>query len=398
MRWLLTYFSGPIFGFILYIFENNGLSIKNKDPAPLLFALIGYVIGQHIIQALEDIKIKRFQSGIMTKVDTKAVEICDYMLRLFRVSHVPDSEVINAIAASLSKAYHVKNTYVGISKLTGVHTHRAQGLAHNYEMFLSKDKGTEWEDVVGVAELLDGRYEEIGMDKGAELKGTHNVYMITTQTPVLNFILLGPKDAEFNEVYFGWVTNMSNIVDVFYSQDRGLILMFNNYFEALKRAKVQHVSFSYKEKPGDRFVRSVAHTLSGTWVSVGIMGGRFEAANQKEPTSYEVITIKYEEEWCIEGKTYSYPAHKLLARFESETCTVKDGILYYAWINNDLVTSAKSTMVGCYTIIEGDNSLSGYGARTDTRIMGLVRARKIEAAKIKDVDAIAEIVREMIKT
>src|SRR5580658_6307940 len=88
----LVYVTGPFLGLVLFLFANKGLEISPTSVAPLVWALIGYVAGQHFVNSFnEDAK----RDLLKSQIDQLSMQIIQTsnafeakMLSAFRVSHI----------------------------------------------------------------------------------------------------------------------------------------------------------------------------------------------------------------------------------------------------------------------------------------------------------------------
>jgi hypothetical protein len=408
LRLGFEYLTGPFLGLILFVVTNNGFVITNNSVAPLIWALVGYVVGQHVVNAFSDEARKRLANEQTKQISNLITGTSDAfrveMLSIFKVSHVRDSEINERIAASLRTAYHVRNTYVASRHITGTRTHFAAGIVEHYEIILAKDKNSSWQDIVGVGELLDGRFERINQSGKMDLKGSHEIYLINTHVPVLNFLLCGPRESEFTEVYFGWVRNTTTDVDVFYSRDERLISMFNNYFESLKRTKdrIIQIPFSYTDKPSERFNRSIPNRLCGTWLSVSGSVKTMSPANatpnadKGELATYAIINISYDEDWHATGRIYSYPDHKFKYNFKTDMCVLSENTIYYTYTNRNTFGRRESQGIGQYSIAQDSDALSGFYVRAGSNKSASLRAKKVGSGIANDPELINKTLVDVI--
>ena len=409
IKWLALHIAGPLLGLILFFIGNKGFEITNDSIFALILALIGYVIGQHVVNGFEDHERRQLISSQMDGLRSEIHKTSDAFRRemrsLFKVVHIRDSEVNEQIASSLRTAYHVKNTYVGSKEITGVKTHRSAGIIEHYGIILSKDRNATWQEIAGVGEFLDGRFAEINPDGAMQFRGTHEIFLIDTHVPVLNFLLCGPEESQFTEVYFGWVKNMTNDVDVFFSRDERLISMFNNYFDALKRTKDRVVSIpvSYTDKSSERFSKSTANRLRGTWISISgavkavAPSGEKPDPNKGELATYAVIDISYADDWRVQGRTYSYPTHELIYIFDTEMCVVYGNTIFYTYKNSNTYHRVESHGIGLYSLASDHDLLSGSYVKSGSNKSAMLRAKKIDSGSLNDAELMKSILEGIVK-
>ncbi len=293
---------------------------------------------------------------------------------------------MSRIESSLRSAHHVRNTYVGISDLTGHGTPQGNRILQLYADVLSRDKAASWYDVVGIKELFERRFVDINPDNKARFLGTHVLHVIDTHAPILNFILIGQKDAPLSEVYFGWIVGPNADTERFYSHDTRLIRMFENYFESLRSARnvVARLDIPYRDAPENRFLRSASHRWRGTWLSIsGYVKALPEANSPANRLNYEVseyalVQIDYDYDWKVTGDIYELSGQRKYT-FESEMCSIVENSLYYKFYNKSRYGETQSEGLGSYSLADDENSLMGHYSRKPYNKASITRAMKITA-------------------
>lgn len=137
---------------------------------------------------------------------------------------------------------YVRNTCVNLSENVG--SGEAKGVLS--EMYLNWfDNGFmgTWEEVVGVAEASDDRFQNA--KKLHNEKKKYRMYTISNDVPFMNFVIHETAEGK-RKVFFGW--NSKQTRDeylrsaIFSSQDENLINVFEETFKKLKSA-AQEVEF-----------------------------------------------------------------------------------------------------------------------------------------------------------
>jgi hypothetical protein len=358
----LLHLIGPGLAVVSFRVSNGSWSFPGIQPETLIWSMIAYVVGEHLSRLIETaLNRKRFidshdSTCDLIRATSKNFEA--YVGSLGKVSYVDDDEFGRRTAESIRSASHVRNAYIGLKDVSGSKTQRQDLILGYYQQVLDKGVGTTWQDVVGIGELLDGRYEELHRRIGRKTPGSHQLFVLTSQAPVINFMLLAPAGGQFQEVYFGWVRNTSSEIDRFYSSDHRIVSMFLNYFESLTKAKdrVVELTLDYGVKEGRLFATSIFHRIAGHWLSVS--DGNASARN------YATITIEYDDEWGISGEVFNVATSRLLYRFRSEMCLIVKNSLYFRYEDIDQFGDPISSGIGMYAVGEMESTLVGYYTRS----------------------------------
>jgi hypothetical protein len=229
---------GPVLALVVFYPANDySFDINARGSlVALVWTLIAYVVTIQAILLLSFVRTRRLSNRnrqrIMVDVEKSIREIKE-LASDFNVSIVRDSDVAMRVSASVIGAAFVRNTFVNIKHLSGVRSPQAQQITLRYESFLSRNPDVAWHDIVGTADFIDGRYSNIFRSGVKGPVGTHKIHILNSNTPIINFLPCAPDEGDFLEVYFGWISNQSNNVSIFYSSDARIISLFNDYFNQL---------------------------------------------------------------------------------------------------------------------------------------------------------------------
>lgn len=385
IRRCIAWFSGPIAAFLVLGATSKGFA--SVDVKELMWALIAYVFGEHFARIYDGYAELSKRSSELDRIDQRITAAHSMVLstfeRSFRITRVPESRFVDQMHISAKLAYHVKNTYVGISEITGIATKRGQSVISYYRNVLAKGENTSWQDIVGVGDLLDGRFSQLDAVR-ADILGAHDVYILSTHAPVLNFVMLGGEDGQFSEVYFGWVKGSAHDFDMFHSRDKQLIRMFDAYFESMRsrQPRVSHLPLNYGLAELERLSRSTPHRLRGRWLSIGgpanslTKDDRLGTPPSFRLWKYSIVSIDYVGEWKIAGHIYHTDGRQV-GLFESETCVMVNNSLYYKFKTEDEFGLIRSSGIGAYNLSSGADRLRGYYTGGKHERSSILRAVKL---------------------
>lgn len=405
IRFLLTYASGPLLGLLAFVYVNRGLEIREDSIAPLVWALIAYAVAQHVISALDaEIgggSMRQQLSGIRQEIFDTAERFRIDLQGRSRVSRVLPDEFDNRLTYSLRRALHVKNTYIGLSDTNGVSSQKHDQICEYYNIILSKLDST-WEDLVGVGDFFDGRFEQLNSECELPFIGKHHIHIINTDTPVLNFLLIGGGGEGFSEVYFGWLPTSTNDAPMFYCNDPNIVSMFESYFNSLKQGRdaIPLAVVSYDLAPDKRFSKSYIYRLRGRWLSLSGAVSQIPAqgsglrgdAGKHELKSYAIISIIYNKEWKIRGRVYRATDGRFLYSFNSVACLLIGNSLYYRYHNYGEFDHLEAQGIGIYSLGVTEDVLHGYYVKETPHLLGGARgdgsgkAAPLRAVKIAEVE------------
>lgn len=363
--WLAEYGSGPVAGFLFFLVVNRGFSLQGSEAIQgLVFALIGYSLANTIINVKKELRDKRVISLRFNKLqahtDTAFHQFAADLKTRLHVARIPEADLLDRIATSLRRSLHVRNTYVGIKNLTGsTSLNRARQVEETYEAFLSKDDTATWHDVVGVGDFLDGRFNKINP---RPFSGQHTITLLHSHGPVLNFLLCGAEEAFFTEVYFGWINTAGSAVDVFYSEDPGLIRMFNNYFGLLATVEGRTTSIKNDslETGSDRFLDVYVNRFKGDWIARDGSPSNSDARHR----TYTALSINFDHDWKITGKLYGGDPTELQSTLKSKSCVLMENTMYYSFIREDKFGYEISSGIGSLSIAKETPELAGTYVET----------------------------------
>lgn len=391
---LILYATGPLFGIATLIITNGGIQVNNSTITPLIWALIAYMAGEHIVRIYDDHDNMSVIESLNKKIDETALGFRKEISKQLKVSLIDSDDFEKKMENCLNDAFHVKNTFIGIKDITGVNTPRGDRIISSYKKVLSKENSS-WEDLMGVGDLLDGRTELMLSNYGNDINGDYRPFVVSTHSPVMNFILIGPRGPKKSDVFFGWIQNSSTEVDMFHSRDERIIAMFENYFESLKgmpQNRVEQIKIDPSKKGTDISNQSPYHRIRGRWISIS----GSDKVTDKDVRTYSIIKFEYHGSWKVVGSVYNVDDSRVPKySIESDMCILVGNTLYYTYRNMDQFGQFQSSGIGVYNIAKNRDLLRGYYVVRETNSHPL-RAMKLADDFDRSTADIKNLIEEII--
>ena len=310
--------------------------------------------------------------------------------RLGNVKLITGDAAYKQLAKSLSEAATVNNTYVGLFEETGSSKSRGAEVGQLYKTLLLR-KDTKWDDIVGVGDFLDGRYDKLVQSLDTKCRGVLTVTVINTHAPILNFIMCSPASATRpDEVYFGWVADHGS-TEIFYSNHATVISLFETYYRLLKTRSLivdDTQPIDFKAESG-QFPSSNAKRFRGDWVTIEGRG-LIQAGQQVVPSveKYTILKIGYNRDWWVRGETRSLDGKGSIEQFHSIMCVVIGRRLYFSYkIGADVAPTDEPDGIATYTFDSSGKGLIGKFSRIKTDLSDTVRAVRNESGEALDESA-----------
>ncbi len=191
-------------------------------------------------------------------------------------------EVLPQLEESVSKASHVRNTFLNVGGAPEGGSSQEARILQIYEKFLLSAKSEIWRDIISVNELFNFRHLHLFSQRAKaaanpqskaifpKLPAVHNIAILRRSMPIINFIVLENKTTNFREVYFGWIFDASRTSTMIYkSTNPDVIDVFDKYFEVLwceQKAEEWAVNYdAAKEKRGPK--RKFIVDKAGLWLT-----------------------------------------------------------------------------------------------------------------------------------
>jgi hypothetical protein len=312
----------------------------------------------------------------------------------FRVTSLDDDEANDLLGRSFAKSHAIRNTFIGMRGLYGGDSSIDDTVINYYRRVLSK-KGSVWEDIVGVGDYFDGRFAAIWDDRKS-LRGEHRISVLASNTPILNFILCGPRNKEFTEVYFGWIRAPS--LEIFYSKDLRVIRMFDKYFDMLssrpariidndfvnyatieasqeashKNGALESLFRRFSRPKSNEAISSEGYdefpwieAMFGKWISIE---GKVDEAEKIQ--EYTIIHITCSEEIRISGESFDIN-NKGKSSFKSNSVSILDRAIMYRY------KLGAAEGIGIYKLDTRNNCIRGYFVRDSAEKSEIIRAVKL---------------------
>jgi hypothetical protein len=275
-------------------------------------------------------------------------------------------------------------------------TLRADSIAR-YEAFLSQSADVSWHDVVGIADFLDGRFHSIfptppRTPLGAPiLLGVHRLNILSNNLPVVNFLLSAPRDSNYSELYFGWISNQNEIVQVFYTTDTRLIEIFVQYFNQLTESRATTTVINYNMPPANRFSSLSIEKLLGTWISVS----RATASRGygRLISDHAIMTISYSDTWHVKG--ILHVEGKFRGDIISDACVLIHNTLYCKY-RVFLDDRAIESGVASYAVGSSLDTLTGMYSYDEKTQKAFIRAKKIGSEIHLDQNIVRKVVNDIL--
>jgi hypothetical protein len=442
---------GPLLGVLAFWFLNGFKWNLTGDDGikSILTFLVTYILSQHLIHFYTSIRegnrndaryrsivagfdeLKRealdsfaaLDKGVRVDIATKETEILQAigagnheirnLFRQLNVSIVPEADIQERITSAVISARLVKNTFVSMKHITGMKSHDANDIISRYENFLRRGPGVEWIDIIGVDDFMDERFHHIFGDSTREPLGRHNVCILDSNTPIVNFLLCASDDAQFSDLFFGWISNQAQGLEVFHTKDQLLINMFNNYFlQLIRDGRIINVNMNYEVTRDERFRDFLIPSIIGRWVCLTVAppGRRASMLGSQDDelsamvshqeisdrTYYSVISISHGENWVVSGQVYHND--RVMARLVCDETVMMGDAIYYKFeqrtVNGDNLLHEG---FGRYTIDLGESVPRLSGCYVHVR-QNKNRIREIQGIKVpNNFRASLQAVRTLIK-
>jgi hypothetical protein len=365
----------------------------------ILWAILAYLIGEGVSQKagaeLEERRrvtmANQLTESVNSRLSTHDASLNESITRLKSlvrpnptVTKLTGESTTAVMTAAFESAHSVINTWVNLSRKPSA-TQDPDRVLEYYRAVLKKPSSS-WHDIVGVSEFTAERFNQL-QNSSPKLRGNHQIDVIGTHTPIINFSLCARKDSHFSDVFFGWVRKSANElnVDIFHSRDKDIIGMFESYFSLLKAYPTRIIdSISANHSISADYTRnSKIFNLIGNWISIDgeartldhIEPGIFSSRRKDHLTFYTDLKIEYKDEWVITGTCYSYPERALKHTLTSDSCVILDDAIYYRYIIKEDGKTPISG-IGIYELSNEDDKMIGYYVRNRSEKSQILRAVK----------------------
>jgi hypothetical protein len=265
--------------------ESNLLSLKYSLSSFIIFlgthAWVIWLESQRTAQANSE-----NQREIISRIDSS-----------FTVRRVGISSSANAtIRESLSKATYVRNTFLNMGGFSRYSGSNENDIISIYEEFLQNAQDKVWTDIVSVNEIYEFRHNKIFKNCTSDF-GKHEIKVLRTNMPIVNFVIFENPATGYREVYFGWVHDKSNLPSqIFRSSDSGIYSIFDRIFKAMTDNK-KYIEFEvdYSKPPGERTVDdNILIDKQGIWITT-----LFDLNGN--PVNYGFVTVNFSSGKAIIG-------------------------------------------------------------------------------------------------
>ncbi|MEJ7925812.1 hypothetical protein WG908_03470 [Sphingobium sp. AN641] len=233
------------------------------------------------------------------------------------IKYVGPSNLINPIIReAVSRATHISNTFMNMGEFSKLDDKIEKQIVSVYEMFLKDRSGNQWTDIVSANEVHDFRHKKI-FEYGYSDFGIHEIYLLRSNMPIINYVILRNPSLGYKEVFFGWINDSSSMISQIYrSTHSGIVDMFQRQFDAMKDGKrhekwVQNYSMPASERrPHNGHMvdkkglwATKLYDLSGSFRSNGLIQIKFEdgkaiirgllqkGGNLQEVRHYKNVTV-----------------------------------------------------------------------------------------------------------
>lgn len=205
----------------------NLLSLKLSFVSFVVF-LSTHALTLWTRSASVEIRNQQYQNDIINRID-----------RSFTVRNVGlDINANVSIEESIKQATYVRNTFLNMGGVTHYSQDREQEILKIYEGFLRENPNHTWIDLVSVNEVHEFRHKRIFANTISSF-GRHEIKVLRTNMPIVNFIILENEATGYREVYFGWVNDKKPIPSqIFRSSDSAVLSIFSRQFDAMEANKV----------------------------------------------------------------------------------------------------------------------------------------------------------------
>ena len=170
-------------------------------------------------------EIKKIRDEIITSFDNRST------FRKFHSEH----DVDNYLLRKAFLAKNIKNTYISRDGDALLNDQAEDSTREVYKSFFRKNSAS-WTDIIGIPNIKNFRVHSF---KAKEFLGAnHGIYITKRNLTVIDFIIL-EYNSEHSDVIFGWRSNDGGgDPGVVLSSDPSIVLMFNNYFEELRKDSI----------------------------------------------------------------------------------------------------------------------------------------------------------------
>lgn len=325
------------------------------------------------------------------RVDSRMDQLASAIFNITSVQLVgPSDGPMHELEASLRRSTRVKNTFLNVGGAHGADNSIEKAILGVYKDFLGRDDSVLWQDVVSVNELHTFRHTKLNQ---GEVKGTHQIAVLRSSMPIINFVIVADPSRDSKQVYFGWIYDKSRSVTKIYKSDApDIVNMFETYFDILWSEKSAEIwSVNYDSPPSDRGPkRNFIVDKSGLWVTAAI------DRKTGEPINFAALSIDFDAKYpIIQGGIIKDQANGN-RRFRHTDVTEAPNKLYFEYEDSLKAGAQRGFCVYGFERRGDQDVIVGYileGVhRARTPIIGVkVRARPGEGSHPADVDSVESI-------
>lgn len=181
----------------------------------------------------------------------------------------PSDDVHHDLARSIRRATRVKNTFLNVGGAPRWDSKSEQSILELYEGFLNKNPHNLWQDIVSVNELHKFRHTRLFRNQVDPI-GEHQIAVLRSSMPIINFIIIENPLTQIKEVYFGWIFDKAkSLTNIYKSTDPKLMDLFDLYFDIIWNEKSAETwAVKYTNPPNRRGpLRKFTVDKAGVWVT-----------------------------------------------------------------------------------------------------------------------------------
>lgn len=199
-----------------------------------------------------------------------------------KVTKIEPADQRRKLTGSFSQCDKVKNTFVNLHSIYSSDSRSRDTASSLYREFIARSGSNQWVDITTYQDYYSGTFRNVD---GIGQLGKHIIYFCESRIDAINFTLL-EESGNLKEVYFGWVKDAKDHLEVYHSRDRNLLKMFAEHFRRLTVSSLECAEVNSKTRKPKISLRT--DMFLGKWISITPLQDAFTAEDYKY---YSIISV-----------------------------------------------------------------------------------------------------------